>query len=133
MRGWRRRGADTAARRAAESTGRWAESRAALALQLKGYRVLARRLRTPVGEVDLVMRRGGLVCFVEVKARPSLTAALTAVTATQRRRIERAAQWWLAQSGPQSGLTGCDVRFDVVAVRRWRWPDHIADAWRPPG
>lgn len=111
------------ARQQAEKAGRWAESLAALWLGCKGYRVVARRLRTPAGEIDLVMARGRTLVFVEVKARSSADAALAAVLPPQRRRIERAAAWYLARH------PDADVRFDIMAISPWRWPRHLPNAW----
>jgi len=68
------------ARVAAFRTGLSAEARAAAYLMAKGYRILAKRFRTPVGEIDLVARRRNVVVFVEVKARATLDDAAYAVT-----------------------------------------------------
>ena len=119
-----------AQRRNRERRGRRAESLAALALRLKGYGVLARRLRTPSGEIDLVVRRGGTVAFVEVKARPAFAAAAEAISHRQKQRIARAAAHYLAANPRFAGLTH---RFDVVLVAPRRWPRHIIDAWRESG
>ena len=118
----------TATRQRAERRGRQAEFRAELALRLKGFHVLARRYRTRSGEIDLVVRRGDLVCFVEVKTRSTQAAALEAVSVRARQRIERAASAWLAQNDPESLF---NVRFDVVAIAPFRFPLHIRQAWRP--
>ena len=118
----------TAPRRQAERRGRAGEQFAEFWLALKGYRILERRLRTPVGEIDLVARRGALVCFVEVKTRSTQAAALEAVSVRARQRIERAASAWLAQNDPESLF---NVRFDVVAIAPFRFPLHIRQAWRP--
>ena len=112
-------------RQRAERAGRRAEDLACLLLRLKGYRVLARRFRSAGGEIDVIARRGRLVCFVEVKARTTREAALTAVPAQSRRRIERAAVTWLARAG-----VAPDVRYDLVTVVGWR-PRHLKGAWRP--
>lgn len=114
-------------RRSRERRGRRAESLAALALRLKGYRILARRARTPSGEIDLVIRRGGTVAFVEVKTRASLAEAAASVPHRQRRRIVRAAAHFVAAHPRCAGLT---QRFDVVLVAPRRWPRHIISAWR---
>lgn len=108
-------------RRAAEHRGRRAERIAAWFLRLKGYRLLDRRYRTPAGEIDLVMRRGRCIVFVEVKHRVGEIEALEAVTATGRRRIVRAAQSWLARHDADAGL---DLRYDVVAIVPGRLPRH---------
>ena len=117
----------TEARKQAERLGRLAEALAALALRLKGYRVLHRRWRCHLGEIDLVVRRGNAVAFVEVKARPDRDSAAMAVTGRQRRRIARAVAAYLAANGHLAALS---LRYDVVLVTPWRWPRHIADAWR---
>ncbi len=118
------------ARRAAERHGRRSEAVAALFLRFKGYRVLARRYRTPVGEIDLVVRRGRTVAFVEVKARGDAEAALVAVSPTNRGRVARAAAFWLAQHPAAAELT---LRFDVVVVARRRWPRHLTAAFDADG
>lgn len=116
----------TASRRARERRGRTAERRAALALILKGYRILARRFRTPAGEIDLVARRGGTVAFIEVKARKTIALAAAAVAPRQRRRIVRAAAYYAAANPAVSPLV---QRFDAVLVAPRRWPHHIINAW----
>lgn len=110
-----------------DRTGRTAESAAAWLLRLKGFRILERRFATPVGEIDLVACRGDLLLFVEVKRRGELAAASEAILPRQRQRIARAAEIFL-QRRPAARTMRC--RFDVVAVAPWRWPVHIADAWR---
>src|SRR5690554_5714671 len=97
------------ARVAAFRTGLSAESRAAAFLIAKGYRIAARRFRTPVGEIDIVARRRNLLVFVEVKARMSLDAAAEAVTDRGRRRVAAAAEAWLARH-PDDAMR--DMRFD---------------------
>jgi len=115
-------------RGAREAWGRWAESLAAWSLRLRGYRILARRFRTPLGEIDLVARRGGLLAFVEVKARADMEQALAALGQRQRERTVRAAELFLLRRPDLAGLT---LRFDLIAVRPWRLPRHLCDAWRP--
>jgi putative endonuclease len=115
-------------REAAEARGRWAEVAAQLVLTLKGYRILATRVRTAQGEVDIVARRGNVVVFVEVKARATFTAAVEAITPRQRQRIAAAATAFMAR---RPGLQNCGVRFDVVLLAPRQWPRHIIDAWRP--
>jgi len=114
-------------RRRAERWGRWAETAAALALLVKGYRIVARRLKTPAGEIDLLARRGRILAVVEVKARASLDGAAFALGPRQQRRLARAA----AVAAARPRLAGLDIRFDVVLVAPWRWPRHLKDAWRP--
>ena len=117
-------------RRDAEQRGRRAETIAAWWLQLKGYRVLARRYKTPAGEIDLIVRRGRRVVFVEVKERPDEAAALEAVSAPGRRRIARAAALWLSH---HPGAAGLDQRFDVVLACPGRLPRHMASVFDSDG
>jgi len=119
-------GAPTHARRAAYGRGLGAETRAALWLRLKGYRILAQRFAAPVGEIDLVARRGRVLAFVEVKARPTADAALFAVRRRQQRRIVRAAEAFLAR---HPAFAACDLRFDVITVAPRRWPRHLPGAF----
>ena len=100
---------------------------AACALTLKGFRILARRFKTPAGEIDLIARRGNLVLMVEVKARPTLLEAMEAVSWTAERRIEAAADLWLAGRADYGRLS---VRFDLVAVLPGRWPVHVPDIFQ---
>jgi putative endonuclease len=115
-------------RRAADRMGRRAEWLAVWRLRLAGWRILARRARTPLGEIDLVARRGRVVAFVEVKARPTLEEAQFALGERQFRRIGEAAEMWLARRPP---LLAMDRRFDAILVVPRRWPRHLADVWRP--
>ena len=107
--------------------GRLAEWRARLWLRLRGWRILGRRVRTPVGEIDIIARRGGVIAIVEVKQRRHLIDALNALAPRQRRRIMRAAAFWLAR---RPDTAGCDVRFDLVAVDARLRLRHVADAFR---
>ena len=108
-------------RRAAEIRGRRAEALAALFLRLKFYRILARRYRTPAGEIDLIAKRGKTIVFVEVKTRDEEGIAIEAITGKGRRRIARAAELWVAAHPAAAGL---DLRFDVVVVLPRRLPRH---------
>ena len=118
--------APNAKRRAAFRSGVSAEGRAALLLAAKGYRTLAKRWKSPVGEIDLVAKRGQLIVFVEVKARTELDAAAEAVHPRQRRRIIAAAEAWLAAHPEHAGY---DMRFDAILVAPGRMPQHIQSAF----
>ncbi len=111
----------------AESAGRTAEEAAAAALRREGWAVLARRVRTPAGELDLVAERDGLLAFIEVKARPSLSEAAQALGPRQRARLVAAAECWLAEQ-PGHGAAG--IRFDVLLVAADGAVRRIADAFR---
>ena len=104
-------------RQKAERYGRGAERWAELYLRLKFYRVLARRYKTPVGEIDLIVRRGPVIAFVEVKARADQDSGLYAISPAAQRRIARAAGLWLARFPDAHAF---DVRFDAVVVMRRR-------------
>ena len=111
---------------AAFRTGISAESRAAAYLIAKGYRILARRFRTPVGEIDIIARRRKVLVFVEVKARNSLDDAAEAVTERSKLRIVAAAEYWLSQH-PDDVMS--EMRFDAVLVAPGRIPRHIPAAF----
>ena len=112
--------------KAAEKRGRSGETLAALLLRCKFYRILGRRVRTRAGEIDLVAQSpSGVICFVEVKARPEEGLASQAVGTRQRARIARAAEFYLAGRTNAKG-----VRFDVVSVVPGRMPRHLRDVWR---
>lgn len=119
-------------RRGAEARGRAAETAAVWRLRLAGWRILARRWRSPVGEIDIVARRRDVVAFVEVKARVLRGDALVAVTPRQQRRIARAAALFLASRQGRIGRTAGQPRFDLVLVRPWRWPEHVPAAFDVP-
>jgi putative endonuclease len=113
-------------RQVAFRLGLSAESRAAMYLVAKGYRIVARRFRSPVGEIDIVARRRGTLVFVEVKARDTLDAAAESLGPRQQARIAAAAEAWLA-TYPDPGIT--DMRFDAVLVAPGKLPRHIAGAF----
>jgi putative endonuclease len=113
-------------RQAAFRLGLSAETRAAALLLAKGFRIAARRWQSPVGEIDLVVRRGRLLVFVEVKARHAFDDAAEAVTLRQQRRISAAAKAWLARHAEDLER---DIRFDAVLVAPWRLPRHIPAAF----
>jgi putative endonuclease len=114
------------ARVAAFRTGLSAEGRAAAYLMMKGYRILARRFRTPYGEIDIVARRRNLLAFVEVKARASFDEAAYAVTPRQQQRIVEAAQAWLMAHPEHADF---DLRFDAMLIAPRRLPRHLMAAF----
>lgn len=113
-------------RQAAFRTGLSAESRAAALLVAKGFRIVARRWKSPVGEIDVVARRRALLVFVEVKARRNLDEAAESVTPRQRQRIAAAAEAWLA-TYPDESIR--DIRFDAILVAPGKLPRHIPAAF----
>jgi putative endonuclease len=103
-----------------------AESRAAMLLIAKGHRIVARRWKTPVGEIDIVARRRRDLVFAEVKARDDLDAAAEAVTDRSKQRIVAAAEFWLAQHPDDAN---CFIRFDVILIAPGKLPRHIVNAF----
>ena len=116
-------------RRAAYRHGHVAEAAAALLLLAKGFRPIARRYKTPLGEIDLIVKRGRLIAFVEVKARALARDALESVGRVAERRIVDAADLWLAKHPAAAGF---DLRYDMVVVTPWRLP-HASRRRLPPG
>jgi putative endonuclease len=125
---------DLTAKERAYRKGLAAELRAAAYLWMRGYRIVAMRYKTSVGEVDLIARRGGVIVFVEVKARESAHQALAAVSPRNRMRVERAALAYLAAHPSCQAL---QPRFDVIAVTQKgplhgrRRIHHLDNAWQP--
>jgi putative endonuclease len=102
------------------------ESRAALFLIAKAYRILARRWKTPFGEIDIVARRRNDLVFFEVKARDTLADAAEAVTERNKQRIVAAAELWLAHHPQDEGRA---IRFDVILMVPGKMPRHIVNAF----
>ena len=113
-------------RRKAHQRGLTAETFAAWYLRLTGWRILKRRYKTKVGEIDLIAKKRKTVAFIEVKARKSRSAALEAVTPASQKRIVRAAKLFVAEH-PKAGFF--TLRFDVIVVRPWALPERIANAF----
>lgn len=111
------------------AVGLRAEFIATLVLRAKGYRVLARRYKTPVGELDIVARRGRRLAFVEVKRRATLDEAAFSVTPKAQRRLIRAAQFWLGRWPKYQDYDPC---FDLILLAPGRWPQHLQDAFGAP-
>lgn len=112
-------------RRASERGGRRAEALAALWLQLKGWSVIGRRVRTARGEVDLVARRGRVLAFVEVKRRASVEQASQSLDAYRLRRVAAAAEALQARYA----RPGDDIRIDAIFIVPGRFPRHLANVW----
>jgi putative endonuclease len=111
----------------AEGAGRRGERWAELFLFAKGYRTIARRVKTPVGEIDLIVRRRAVTVFVEVKARSFSHQEADALMAVNRQRIVRAAQFWLMR---KPALVDTTMRFDVIFLAPFAWPRHIVNAFQ---
>lgn len=115
-----------ARRRQAEEAGRRAERMAAWWLRLKGWRILATRVRTPFGEVDLVARRGKMVAFVEVKQRASAAELDSAIDHYRLQRVAAATEALL----PRFVRAGQDARIDVILLAPRRLPRHLTHVWQ---
>nr|WP_294817139.1 YraN family protein [uncultured Sphingomonas sp.] len=115
----------TSARKAAENRGREGERRAAWWLWLRGWRILDRRVRTPAGEVDLVVRKGNLIAFVEVKTRATDPELDFAIDERRLRRVAAAAEYLM----PRYAGPGDDIRVDVILIAPGKLPRHIENAW----
>lgn len=111
----------------AHASGLAAEDAASAALRAEGWDIRARRLRTPAGEIDILAERDGLLAIIEVKARPSLAAAATALTPRQQARLLAAADLALIEN-PGWGCKG--VRFDLLLVDASGRVRRIKDAFR---
>ena len=112
----------------ARRRGHLAEGLAVAYLRLKGYRILERNWRSKLGEIDILVRKGGILALVEVKTRADADLASGALRGPQRRRLMRALAHYL-KTRPE--LASLDLRCDVVALGRFGWPIHLKDAWRP--
>jgi putative endonuclease len=113
-------------RRRAERRGRNAEIVAALFMMIKGYRPLAWRLQTSRGEIDLIMKSGRRIVFVEVKTRADIDKGLASVTPFKAQRMVDAARLWIGRNAPD---LGADYRFDILVVSAYHWPRHIENAF----
>jgi putative endonuclease len=109
-------------------TGLFAEALCRWVLRLKGYRILASRYQSPLGEIDIVALSGNTLVVAEVKARPSEREAMESILPRQRQRLQRAALDFLSR---HAHFSNHDLRFDIMLVAPRRWPIHIKDAWRP--
>ena len=111
---------------AAHKAGRRAEWLAALWLMAKGYRILGLRIRSPMGEIDVLARKGRVLAAVEVKTRTTIEGALAAVGYDQRQRLRHALQAFAAR---RPSLKDAVLRLDLMALAPGRFPRHIPDAW----
>lgn len=114
-------------RRLAERSGREGERRAALWLRAKGWRILAARVKTPRGEIDLIARRGSLVAFVEVKYRRNKAELDHAIDEYRLSRVAAAVECVAHDYAGE----GDDIRIDVILLAPGSLPRHIANAWQP--
>lgn len=114
-------------RERAEKQGRAGEGRAALWLQMKGWQVLARRRKTPLGEIDLIVKRGRVVAFVEVKWRAAAADLDHAIDEYRLSRVAAAVE----AVAHEYAADGEDIRIDVLLLAPGTFPRHIVNAWQP--
>ena len=117
----------TRSRERAERHGRRGEGWAAWYLRIQGWHIVARRVKTPRGEIDLIVRRGRTVCFVEVKWRANSRGLDQAIDARRLQRVGAAAQ----AVAHRYARDGEQMRVDVLLLAPWCWPRRIANAWQP--
>ena len=119
--------------RQARLRGAWGETLCVWWLRFKGYQILGRSVTvgrgSGAGEIDIIAKRGRLLAFIEVKARPDFSQAASAISTFQQQRLIRAAEAFLAH---RPELANCDIRFDAMLVAPRRFPHHLRDAWRDP-
>ena len=106
--------------------GHRGEALAALFLRCKLYRIVQRRYKTPVGEIDLIAERFGTTVFVEVKARRKAESEAETLEGVNQSRIVRAAQYWLARHPTRAATP---LRFDIIFLAPGRWPRHLTNAF----
>ena len=111
----------------AERRGRRGEGWAGWWLRLHGWRIVARRVKTPRGEIDLVARRGRTVAFIEVKWRATDAELALAIDEYRLRRVAAAAE----AVSHRFARPGDTFRIDVLLLAPGRWPRHIVNAWQP--
>ncbi len=94
-------------------------------LRLKGYQILAARYKTPVGEIDIIAKRGKILAVIEVKARSTEGLALESLRVSQQQRIQRALSWFLAKNPKLASL---QIRFDIMLILPLKW-SHLQNIW----
>ena len=110
----------------ANAFGLRSETLAGLYLRCKGWRIVATRYKVPGGEIDIIARRGAVIIFVEVKARPTLALAGESITLQKHRRISHAVRLWLARNPWAMDWT---LRGDAIFFAPHAWPSHVPDAF----
>lgn len=103
-----------------------AEDLAARYLEKQGFEILQTRYKTKFGEIDLIIKKAKLICFVEVKTRQSVEEALQSITPRAQKRIEQSALYYLSHN-PQ--FESYDLRFDVIAITAPFDILHLDNAW----
>lgn len=112
--------------------GHYAEFFSALYLMIKGYTILERRYKTPVGEIDLIACKKGVTIFCEVKARKDYDSAAYSLSERQKSRIRSAAEFYMSRLKNKNETHNVKteiIRCDMIMIIPWKWPVHIENAW----
>ena len=112
-----------------DQRGREAEAQAAMWLTQQGWRIVAERVKTKAGEIDLIAKRPGLVAFLEVKWRARADSLGDAIDERRLTRDAKAAE----VVAHEYATNGEDIRIDVILLAPGRKPTHIENAWMPFG
>ncbi len=110
-------------------SGLRAERFAAIILCLKGYKILEKRYKTPVGEIDIIAVRNKTLIFVEVKHRPSYEKGILSISETSKKRIIRAAEYFLMKEKTSNGAHMDSFRFDAIIISPPFYIKHLVNAW----
>lgn len=105
--------------------GVYAEIVSALFLKIKGYKIMGRRLKTPVGEIDILCQKNKTLVVVEVKYRPTFETAAYCVTRRQMERLAKTVQWI-----DGAKYCGMKIRFDVLFIVPYKIPRHLKNVWQ---
>ncbi|MBT5073867.1 MAG: YraN family protein [Kordiimonadaceae bacterium] len=112
--------------------GHYAEYLAVIVLSIKGYAIKERRYRSPLGEIDIIAKKGRTTIFCEVKARKDYVTAVESLSEKQRQRISRSAEYYMSHlkmNNANNKIENEIYRCDMILVMPWRWPVHIKNAW----
>ena len=102
-----------------------AELVAALYLRCKFYQIIARRFKSPFGEIDLIAKKGDRIIFIEIKARKD-TSLMDFISKHQQQRIIKASQYFLLKFPRYQNHY---LRFDAIIMNRYCWPKHFINYW----
>ncbi len=119
-------------KRKAYRKGRSGELIACFMLLLTGFSIKEKNYRTPMGEIDIIARRGSLTIFCEVKARNDYETAAHSISERQKERISKASEYYMShlKTNPKNNKIDNQIyRCDMILILPWRWPVHIEDAW----
>lgn len=119
-------------KRKAYRLGHYAEFLAMILLLIKGYTIKERRYRSPLGEIDIIAKKGNTTIFCEVKARKDYDTAAHSITEKQRLRISRSAEYYMSHlklNNRNNKIENEIYRCDMIMIMPWQWPVHIKNAW----